>query len=165
VAANILDPRFDDDETRDGFSYRRARLGRQAGAQRLGVSLYDVPPGQATFPYHFHSANEELLIVLEGHPSLRGPEGWRELAPGDVVAFKVGPDGAHQLVNRSDAVVRALVISEMNAPELSGYPDTGKVAAMNRAPGSPPVPDEVFSVFRSEDAVDYWQDEPLPPKE
>lgn len=163
--ANLLDPRFDSEENRDDFSYRRARLGRQAGAQRLGASLYDVPPGQATFPYHFHHANEELLIVLSGHPSLRTPEGWRELAPGDVVAFRIGPEGAHQLVNRSDSSVRMLVVSEMNAPEVSEYPDSGKVGALSRAPGSPPEEGEFVGWFRPGDAVDYWEGEPPPPDE
>jgi uncharacterized cupin superfamily protein len=162
--ANILDPRFDAEEDREGFTYRRARLGRQAGAERLGASVYDIPPGQATFPYHFHHANEELLVVLEGRPSLRTPEGWRELAPGDVVAFKVGPEGAHQLVNRSDSAVRVMVISEMNAPEVSEYPDSGKVGALSRAPGSAPAEGEFTGWFPAESAVDYWQDEPLPPK-
>lgn len=160
--ANVFEPEFDSEQDRDGFSYRRARIGWQASSERLGASLYEVPPGQATFPYHWHSANEEMLIVLSGRPSLRGPEGWRELSEGEVVAFRVGPDGAHQIVNRSEETVRLLVVSEMNAPELSGYPDTGKLGILGRAPGSRDDPDAVFGFFRADDEVDYFEGEPGP---
>lgn len=147
---------------RPGFRYGRAKVGRQAGAERLGASLYELPPGEATFPYHWHEANEELLVVLRGHPSLRTPEGWRELAEGEVVAFPVGPGGAHQIANRSGESARFLLVSEMNAPELSVYPDSGKLAAMSRAPGAPAEPDEIFALFRRADAVDYWSGEEPP---
>jgi hypothetical protein len=70
---NIFEPEFESESDREGFAYRRARIGWQADTERLGASLYEVPPGQATFPYHWHSANEEMLIVLSGRPSLRTP--------------------------------------------------------------------------------------------
>lgn len=164
AGANLFDPEFEDHE-REGFSYRRARLGRAAGSQRLGASLFEVPPGQATFPYHWHGANEEMLIVVSGRPSLRTPDGWRELVEGEVVAFPTGPDGAHQIQNRSDEPVRLLVVSEMNAPEVSGYPDTDKIGAFTRPPGSPADPDELFGFFHGEDQVDYWDGEPPPGSE
>ena len=90
TVANVFEPDFDHEEDRPGFTYRRARIGWQAGSERLGASLYELPPGQASFPYHWHAANEELLIVLSGRPSLRSPSGWRELAEGEVVAFPGG---------------------------------------------------------------------------
>jgi uncharacterized cupin superfamily protein len=71
--ANLFEPEFDAEQEREGFTYRRAQLGRQAGAERLGASLFEIPPGQATFPYHQHTANEEMLIVLSGRPALRTP--------------------------------------------------------------------------------------------
>jgi uncharacterized cupin superfamily protein len=159
--ANLFEPDFEPSD-RPGFTYRRARLGRAAGAERLGASLYELPPGEATFPYHWHSANEELLIVLEGAPSLRTPEGWRNLAPGEIVAFPTGEDGAHQIQNRSSESVRFLVVSEMNAPEMSLYPDTGKIGILGRPPGAPDDPDEIFGFFRREDAVDYFEGETPP---
>lgn len=159
---NVFEPEFDSESDRDGFAHRRARIGWQAGSERLGASLYEVEPGQATFPYHWHSANEEMLIVLAGRPSVRGPGGWRELSEGEVVGFRVGSEGAHQIANWSEEPVRFLVVSEMNAPELSGYPDTGKLGILGRPPGSRDDPDEVFGFFRAEDAVDYFAAEPKP---
>jgi uncharacterized cupin superfamily protein len=161
---NLFDPEFESSE-RPGFTYRRARLGRQAGAERLGASLYELPPDQATFPYHWHSANEELLIVLRGTPALRTPEGWHELAEGEVVAFPTGERGAHQIANRTQEPVRFLVVSEMNAPEMSLYPDTEKIGILGRPPGAPDDPDEIFGFFRRDQSTDYWDGEEPPDPE
>ncbi len=157
---NVFDPHFDESSDESGFVSRRARLGRQAGAQRLGASLYELPPGKAAWPYHAHYANEEMLIVLRGRPSLRTPEGWRELDEGELVAFPLGERGAHQVVNRTDEPVRVLVVSEMNAPEVSVYPDSGKVGVYSTAPGS--ADEGLEHVFRAADDVDYWADERPP---
>lgn len=158
--ANIHQPEFDADRERPGFTYRRAKLGAQAGAQRLGASLYEIPPRQSTFPYHAHSANEEMLIVLSGRPHLRTPEGWRELAEGELVAFPVGGDGAHQLHNRSEEPVRVLVLSTMIAPEVNLYPDTNRLMAATRAPGA--AGEGFQESYRRDQATDYWQGEEPP---
>ena len=159
---NIFEPEFDEPTDRPGFRYRRARIGWQAGGERLGASLYEVEPGNACFPYHWHSNNEELLIVLAGRPTLRTPEGERLLAEGEAVAFPVGEEGAHQVVNRADETARFLIVSEMNDVDLNGYPDSGKIMATNRAPGGRPKPGSKFFSFHESDAVDYMDDEPNP---
>lgn len=62
-------------------------------------------------PYHTHHANEEWLLVVEGEPALRTPEGEHELREGDVVAFPRGGEGLHQVSNRSEAPIRVLMLS------------------------------------------------------
>jgi uncharacterized cupin superfamily protein len=160
---SILEPEFDSDQERDGFTYRRAKVGQQAGASQLGASVYEIPPGQATFPYHVHSANEEILIVLSGRPHLRTPEGWRQLDDGEVVAFPAGEEGAHQLQNRTDEDVRVLLVSTMVAPEVTLYPDSGKVMAATRAPGA--SGEGLHEAYRREQAADYWDGEEPPAAE
>jgi uncharacterized cupin superfamily protein len=160
VSPNLFDPHFDAENEVPGFRWRRARLGRQAGGERLGASLFELPPGEATFPYHAHSANEELLIVIAGRPRLRTPDGWRELAEGEVVNFPRGERGAHQVANRSGESVRVLIISEMNAPEVNLYPDTGRVGAMQRAPGSTGEGGAWYFTPGAE--TDYWEGEEPP---
>jgi uncharacterized cupin superfamily protein len=157
---NVYRPEFEGETEREGFKTRRAQLGRKAGSEHLGASMYELPPGEAMFPYHYHFANEELLIVLRGRPHLRAPEGWRQLDEGDVVAFPVGERGAHQVVNRTGAPVRLLMLSEMVGPDLVVYPDSGKVGARERAPGSDPG--GIRQTFRSSDQVDYWEGEQAP---
>ena len=157
---DILSSDFDEHGQQDGFRWHGTSLGLAAGSERLGASIYELPPGQATSPYHYHLANEELLIVLRGRPHLRAPAGWRELQEGEVVAFPVGERGAHQLLNRSDEPTRFLMVSEMRDPEVVLYPDSGKVGPREYAPGSGRGGMRVN--FRSGEAVDYWDGERPP---
>jgi uncharacterized cupin superfamily protein len=102
-----------------------APVGAQAGARELAANVYELDPGAVGSPLHVHHANEELLFVLAGTPSLHGPDGTQLLSAGAVVAFPRGQAGAHSLVNRSDAPVRYLVVSTINRPDIVEYPDTG----------------------------------------
>jgi uncharacterized cupin superfamily protein len=160
--ANIFDPEWDGEQDRPGFTYRRARVGRQAGAQHLGASLYEIQAGNAAFPYHWHGGNEELLIVTKGRPTLRTPEGSRELDEGEVISFPRGPRGAHQVTNRTEEPVRILVLGEMNAPDVVAQPDSDKLLAATRPPGGVSSEDDVFGTWRRADEVDYWEGEEPP---
>src|SRR5205807_8755839 len=105
---NIYEPEFEEGERPPGFRARRARIGYELGSELIGCSLWEVPPGEAAYPYHFHYADEELVIVVRGRPSLRTPDGVRQLEEGDVVRFELGEAGAHQIVNRSGETVTFL---------------------------------------------------------
>src|SRR5918996_975232 len=156
---NMFEPEWDAEQDRQPFTWRRARLGRQAGSERLGASLFELPPGASTFPLHAHHANEELLVVLAGRPTLRVAEGERELAPGEVVACPVGRAGAHRIDNRSDEPVRVLVVSTMIGPDVVEQLDSGKVFARSFPPGTDPPPDGVTLLGRPEDNLDFFEAE------
>src|SRR5207244_3478080 len=96
-------------------------------------------------PYHYEYGNEEWLLVLEGHPTLRHPEGEDELEPGDVVCFPEGPEGAHKVTNRRGEPARIVIFSTKHEPAVAVYPDSDKIGFW--PPGK---------LFRLEDAVDYW---------
>ena len=77
----------------------RAVVAKHAGARRLAANLYELEQGTAVSRLHFHHANEELLFVLAGNPTLRRATGnERTLDPGEVIAFLAGPSGAHQVL-------------------------------------------------------------------
>jgi uncharacterized cupin superfamily protein len=155
---NIEKPDYDERRGGDGFTCRRARISRQAGAERLGLSLWDLPPGEAAYPYHAHLTEEELVVVLEGRPSLRTPGGWRELDKGEVVSFLRGEDGAHQIVNRTDAPVRFLAFSTTGEPDVVLQPDSDKIGAFERRPDGGGL--RIW--FRRADARDYLDGEQRP---
>jgi uncharacterized cupin superfamily protein len=98
---------------------------------QLGASLYELGPGNSVV-YHFHHGSEELLVVLKGRPTLRTPEGERQLAEGEVVHFPLGPDGTHGLRNDSENEVRYLVAGIRVSPEVVEYPDIDKITAQAR---------------------------------
>ena len=128
--ANVFEPSYDDTSEREGFAGRRARIGRQAGAEHLGASLFELEPGSAPFPLHFHLGNEEMVIVLAGTPSLRTPVGERDLEPGEVVAFPRGEQGAHQVINRTGERART---SWCDPSRTSSAPSGARPARPGRA--------------------------------
>lgn len=129
---NLLEPTWDGEVTLpDGTTARAAQLAAHAGAHRLGATLYELDPGAATSPLHFHHGNEELLFVLTGTPTLRTDlETERPLAPGEVVAFPAGRSGTHQVLNRTDAAVRVLICSTKQLPELAEQVETGTLVLL-----------------------------------
>jgi uncharacterized cupin superfamily protein len=157
--ANLYRPDWDAEQDRPPFRWRRARLGRQAGAERLGASLFEVPPGGATFPFHAHHGNEELAVVVSGRPTLRTVDGERALEEGEVVAFPAGSRGAHRLDNRSGEPARVLIVSTMVAPEVVEYPDSDKVRASSYPPGGAPPDEAVEFIGRRGESTDYFEGE------
>ena len=128
-------------------------MGLQGGAVKTGLSYWEGDPGESAYPYHAHLTEEEIIVVLSGHPSLRTPEGWRELEEGEVVIFPTGEKGAHQIVNKSDGTIRFLSFSNSGAPEIVLQLDAGKVGAFER-----PADGGGLSLwFRESDAVEYFE--------
>jgi uncharacterized cupin superfamily protein len=147
---NLFDGPLEDVDVPSGYCARGATVGELLGASEIGMSIYELAPGTRAAPYHFHHANEEWLIVLDGAPTLREPDGERVLGPGDVVAFPRGAAGAHQLRNDGDEPVRLALASTLVRPEVVEYPDSGKVGV--RADGTR------YNVAR-EPELDYWEGE------
>jgi uncharacterized cupin superfamily protein len=150
---NIADPTFAfDDGDPEGFRSGMFRFGPQLGAERTGTSVYELPPGQAICPYHYEHGEEEWLMVLSGHATLRTPEGTSDLEPFDVVFFPLGPEGAHQVRNESAEAVRVLMWSTVVVPTVSVYPDSGKVGVWTAGK----VDD---GLFERGSAVEYFRGE------
>ena len=84
MRTNLLRDDWNEQRARPGYAWKRPGLGRALGGELLGTSLYELPPGQAPWPYHWHWANEELLIVVAGVPTLRTPDGERTLQAGEL---------------------------------------------------------------------------------
>jgi len=122
---NVWSDKWEPSDDWSGGGGRSKRLPR---GDVLGASVYELDPGNFVV-YHFHHGAEELMIVLRGRPTLRTPEGERELAEGDVVHFPTGPAGAHAVTNESDAPARVVMISNRPAPEVVEYPDLGQITA------------------------------------
>jgi uncharacterized cupin superfamily protein len=135
ASSNVFEPVWDVEADRGPYRWRRSRVGRRAGGVELGASLFEIAAGGSSFPLHAHHANEEMIVVLAGTPTLRTLAGERVLAPGDVVACPRGRQGAHRLDNRSEGPVRVLVVSTMHAPDVNEFPESGLVWARTYAPG------------------------------
>ncbi|HET6623199.1 MAG TPA: cupin domain-containing protein [Gaiellaceae bacterium] len=149
---NLNGDEWDRAEDRPGWRSKDAWVGPRIESELIGGSMYELEPGDRLWPYHTHHANEEWLIVLRGRPTLRTPEGEQELAEGDVVAFRRGKGGAHQVRNGTDAPIRVLMLSTLLAPDVVEYPDSGKVSVVDANH------ERLFREFRGPDA-EYWEGE------
>lgn len=144
---------------REETAFRRKQLGEQTDAERLGCSLYELPPGKKSWPYHYHTANEEALYVLSGSGTLRVDGESHPLEPGDYAAFPANERGGHRVINDTDETLRYLAVSTMTEPDVTMYPDSEKLGVFV---GSPPGGREGRSLhgyYNIEDDVNYWDDE------
>jgi uncharacterized cupin superfamily protein len=148
---NTATTELDGTEREDYFS-RGNRFGKQIGAERIGGTVYDLPPGESICPYHWEY-DEEWLFVLTGKPVVRHPEGETRLDPGDVVCFPSGRAGAHKVTNPADASTesRVMMISTLSDPAVAYYPDSDKVGVFT---------DDMRLLVPRESGVDYWHGEP-----
>ncbi|MBT2325902.1 cupin domain-containing protein [Variovorax paradoxus] len=118
---------------------------------QMGCFEMRVPPGSNVPPPHSHSANEELVYVIEGTLRYTVGSETRELRPGDTMTTPRGV--VHSFSNPHDVVARALVI---NTPDIGsqyfrevgsiinagGPPDRAKLMATMQSfglvPAAPP---------------------------
>jgi uncharacterized cupin superfamily protein len=136
-----------------------ARLATGTAASKLGISVDTVAPGMRSCPYHFHYAQEEAFVILDGEGTLRVAGEMLALVAGDVIFIPPGPDYPHQIINTSAAPLKYLSISTRESPEVVEYPDSGKYLAM--AVGTRDGQREVFGrMHREKDDLDYWDGEP-----
>lgn len=149
---NIFKAEFEyDDADPDGYRGGMARVGEGAGGQENVVKLFELPAGQTLCPYHYEYV-EEWLVVLDGAPTVRHPGGEEALAPGDVVCFPAGPEGAHKVTNPGQQDVRLLMFSDARQPSVAVYPDSDKI-------GIRPGRDEDRLMVRRSAGVGYWDGE------
>ncbi len=133
-----------------------ARLAPGTVARKLGASIDTIPPGKRSCPYHFHHAQEEMIVVLEGSGTLRVAGEMLPLRAGDVVFIPPGPEYPHQIINTSDHALKYLSVSTRESPEICEYPDSDKYLAMASVNGV----STFDAIQRPNTSVDYWDGEP-----
>jgi uncharacterized cupin superfamily protein len=143
---------WETENERAGYRHRVTAVGRQLGAQLLGGSVYELPPGEKTWPYHYEIGCEEWVIVLSGQPTLRTPDGRQQLLPGDLAVFPEGPDGAHQIANETHDACRVLILSSKSPLAVVHYPDSDKVGVWAQGDG-------YQAMLARQPELDYWHGE------
>jgi uncharacterized cupin superfamily protein len=83
-----------------------------------------VPPGKSNFPFHSHSAQWEMYLIVGGKGAVRHQDGTTEVGPDDVFIF--GPNEPHQITNAGDVDLVYYVIADNPIGESGYYPESGK---------------------------------------
>jgi uncharacterized cupin superfamily protein len=120
-------------------------------AVKLGAGFDVLAPGKRSCPYHYHLAQEEMFVVLEGAGTMRVAGEMLPVQAGDVVFIPAGPEYPHQMINTSGAPLKYLSISTQERPEVCVYPDSGKIGAFAKGHRL---------IQRREATLDYWDGEP-----
>jgi len=139
-------------------TFRRKHLSTPTDAADLGASLYELPPGKRSWPYHYHTANEEAVYVLAGEGVLRGPDGEAPIEAGDFVSLPADESGGHQIHNDGDEPLRFLMVSTMNDPDVTVYPEMDKIGVFAGSPPGSRDERSVHGFYDREDTVDYWEE-------
>lgn len=156
---NVNDLDWESGGNRDKFAFERKWFTPKVGGQKLGCSLYRVPPGKTAFPFHKHFTNEEAIYVLAGKGTIRLEDQEFEVGPGDYIALP--PEGPnHQLINTGVEDLDYLCISTMIHPDITLFPDSDKVIAFaGSGPGGDKSTRSFFGIYKAGSAVGYYDDE------
>ena len=130
------------------FNAAFAEAGRAIGAERLGYLVARLERGEQFCPYHWHTQEEELFIVLRGTPTLRTPRGEFALRPHDLVAFRTEPGGAHAIRNDAPEAAEVLMIANNDPGDACFYPDSRKFGV-----------EATGTLVRDHPQLDYYADE------
>jgi uncharacterized cupin superfamily protein len=90
------------------------------------LALVRIPKGKSLCPYHSHSAEWEMYLVVSGKGTIRDKDGWTEVGPGDAFLFE--PGEAHQCKNAGDDDFIYYVLADNPRGDMCHYPDSGKFA-------------------------------------
>ena len=101
----------------------RQALGEAGGLTQFGVNLVELKPGAASSQRHWHSHEDEFVMVVSGELTLVTDEGETLMRAGDCAAFPAGKPNGHHLVNRSWGNALFLAVGPNIPADRATYPD------------------------------------------
>lgn len=134
----------------EGYEYTRRQFVRRGESSSTLVSIYEVPPGKAAYPYHYHLKDEETFYILRGEGLLRTPQGERTVRAGELLFFPAGSEGAHKLTNTGTEDLVYIDFDVIHDLDAAVYPDSGKIGLWGKG---------VNRVYPLDANVDYYTGE------
>ena len=112
----------------EGYEYFRRKFVPFGESEHTHVCVYEIPPGKAAYPYHFHYKTEETFYIISGTGLLRTPGGEREVRSGELIFFPADEEGAHKLTNNSDTENLVYIDFDVTHElDVAVYPDSDKI--------------------------------------
>lgn len=105
------------------------------GLTAFGASRVLLPPGSASSLRHWHTKEDELVVVISGSCVMLTDEGETVMGPGDVAVFPANSKNGHCFVNRSDQDAVFVVVGNNSDDDECFYPDVGMRAKSNNDGG------------------------------
>ena len=151
LVRNIDEVKLDRQERAPLYDTRCGRVTEGTAATKLGAGFDILEPGKIGCPYHYHLAQEEMFVILEGEGTLRVAGERVPVRAGDVIVIPPGPEYPHQLINSGSVPMKYLSISTQEQPEICYYPDSDKLGAFAK---------DHRVMQRRGESLDYWMGEP-----
>lgn len=145
----------------DKIEHKRKNFTKNLTTNKMVASLYEIPPGKVSWPFHYHIANEEIFYIIDGEGELRTNDKSQKIKSGDFLRFPVGEKGVHQLKNTStDKPLKYLDFGTTNHPDLVFMPDSNKVGLFGGgAPCQNNKNRNIWKYFDLNSEIDYLKDE------
>lgn len=103
---------------------RKKAIGDAGGLTQFGAHIITLPPGAWSSQRHWHSGEDELVMILEGHPLLIDDDGETQLRPGDITTHPANDGNGHHMKNQTEQDVKFLIIGTRSAEtDHAHYPD------------------------------------------
>ena len=116
----------------EGYEYFRRKFVPFGEAKQTHVCVYEIPPGKAAYPYHYHMKDEETFYILRGEGTLRTPQGEKPVRAGDLIFFPAGAEGAHKLFNTGSEPLMYIDFDVIHDLDAAIYPDSGKIGVWGK---------------------------------
>ena len=135
----------------EGYEFYRRKFVPYGGAKNTQVCVYEIPPGKAAYPYHYHHKNEETFYILSGEGVLKTPQGERKVRAGEFLFFPTGPGGAHKLTNCSASENLIYIdFDVVHDLDVCVYPDSDKIGIWGMG---------INRIYPQSSNVDYYKGE------
>jgi uncharacterized cupin superfamily protein len=151
LVRNVDDVKLERFERAPLYDTRTGGITEGMAAKKLGAGFDILAPGKIACPYHYHLAQEEMFVILEGEGTLRVAGERVPVRAGDVIVIPPGPEYPHHLINTGSVSMKYLSISTQERPEVCYYPDSNKLGAFAK---------DHRVIQRRGEEVDYWDGEP-----
>jgi uncharacterized cupin superfamily protein len=94
------------------------------GITQFGANLVELQPGGWSSQRHWHSHEDEMVVMLSGEAILVENDGETQMRAGDIACFPAGIANGHHFRNRSALPCRFLAIgTDREAIDHCHYPD------------------------------------------
>lgn len=114
---------------------RKKAVGDFGGLTQFGAHIITLPPGAWSSQRHWHSAEDEMVMILDGHPTLIDNDGETTLKPRDMTIHPAGEANGHHMINRTDKDVSFIIIGRRNPKnDHAHYPDIDLDLPANGSP-------------------------------
>jgi uncharacterized cupin superfamily protein len=123
---NLEDVEREEEPSPPGFVGTWRELGRAARSLRTGLNYVDVEPGNLGTPYHCHSAEEEIFVVLGGEGTLLLGVERIPVRTGHVVARPAGTRVAHAFEAGDDGLTY-LAYGTREPNDIAYFPRSKKI--------------------------------------